>query len=141
MLTTSLSQDLYKQFVNPKADDDRVLRVARWTTVASGACGVVLAMVSESVIGTLTIFYTLLGVSLFVPIVAGLYVPRTSTTGALASIVAGVSGMLILQATTGEGGWGIVTPALAGLVAAVVAWAVTLPIGAAAHGRRQSVSA
>jgi len=141
MLTTSLSQDLYKQFVNPKADDDRVLWVARWTTVASGVCGVVLAIVSESVIGTLTIFYTLIGVSLFVPIVAGLYVPRTSTTGALASIVAGVSGMLILQVTTGESGWGIVTPALAGLVAAIAAWAVTLPIGAAPHGRRHGLTA
>ena len=140
MLTTSVSQDLYKQFVNPKADDDRVLQIARWTTVASGALGVALAIVSESVIATLTIFYTLLGVSLFVPIVAGLYVQRTSTAGALASIVAGVSGMLILQAATGDRGWGIVTPALAGLVAAIAAWAVTLPLGAAAHGR-QSVSA
>ena len=136
MLTTSLSQDLYKQLVDPRADDDRVLRVARWTAVVSGACGVVLAMVSESVIGTLTIFYTLLGVSLFVPIVAGLYVRRTSATGALASIAAGVSGMLIVQATTGEGGWGIVTPALAGLVAAIAAWVVTLPIAAAPHGFR-----
>ena len=33
---------------------------------------------SEDVIATLTIFYTLLGVSLFVPIVGGLYVPRTT---------------------------------------------------------------
>ena len=40
MLTTSLSQDLYKRFVNPAATDARVLRVARWTAVASGAVGV-----------------------------------------------------------------------------------------------------
>ena len=29
MLSTSLSQDLYKRFINPAADDKRVLLVAR----------------------------------------------------------------------------------------------------------------
>jgi len=126
MLTTSLSQDLYKRFLNPGADDGRVLRVARWTTVASGTLGVALALMSASVIDTLTIFYALLGVSLFVPIVAGLYVPRTSAAGALASIAAGVAGMMIVQIATGGRGWVFVTPALAGLFAAGGAWAITL---------------
>jgi SSS family solute:Na+ symporter len=39
MLTTSLSQDFYRRFINPAADDRRVLRVARWTAVASGTLG------------------------------------------------------------------------------------------------------
>jgi SSS family solute:Na+ symporter len=125
ILTTSLSQDLYKRFVRPSADDAQVLIVARWTTVASGALSVALALVSASVIDTLTIFYTLLGVSLFVPIVAGLYAPRTSSTGALASIAAGVAGMLIVQAATGGQGWTFLTPALAGLVASIGAWAIS----------------
>jgi Na+/pantothenate symporter len=42
------------------------------------------------VVNALTIFYTLIGVSLFVPIVAGLYVRRTSPVGALAAMIAGV---------------------------------------------------
>ena len=63
MLTTSLSQDLYKRFVDPSAGDARVLRVARWTTLVSGACGVALAIALADVIESLTIFYTLLGVS------------------------------------------------------------------------------
>src|SRR5204863_1687365 len=67
MLTTSLSQDLYKRFLNRAADDRKVLNVARWTTVASGACAIALSLVSESVIDTLTVFYTLLGVTLFIP--------------------------------------------------------------------------
>ena len=125
MLTTSLSQDLYKRFVRPSADDAQVLSVARWTTVASGALSVALALVSASVIDTLTIFYTLLGVTLFVPIVAGLYAPRTSSTGALASIAAGVAGMLIVQLATGGSGWTFLTPALAGLGASVGAWAIS----------------
>ena len=126
MLTTSLSQDLYKRFINPAADDRRVLRVARWTTVGSGAAAVGVALVSESVIDTLTIFYALLGVSLFVPIVAGLYSRRTSERGALVSIAAGVAGLLIVQTASGGRGWGLLSPSLGGLFAAVGAWVITL---------------
>jgi SSS family solute:Na+ symporter len=128
MLTTSLSQDLYKRFVNPAAGDTRVLRVARWTTVASGALGIALAIVMADVIQSLTIFYTLLGVSLFVPIVAGLYVPRTSNAAAMASIAAGIVAMLIVQVSSGGRGVGMLTPALAGLLGAIAAWAVSLSI-------------
>src|SRR3954453_2558614 len=78
MLTTSLSQDLYKRFVAPAASDGRVLRVARLTAIGSGAAGTALAIALGSVVSALTIFYTLVGVSLFVPIIAGLYVRRTS---------------------------------------------------------------
>jgi Na+/pantothenate symporter len=78
------------------------------------------------VVNALTIFYTLLGVGLFVPLVGGLYVARTTTRSAMASIVAGVAGMLIVQAATGGQGWGALTPALAGLTAALAAWGITL---------------
>ncbi len=126
MLTTSLTQDLYKRFLNQSASDDRILLVARWTTVASGALGVGLAWISEDVIQTLTIPYTLITVSLFVPIVAGLYVPRTSNRGALASIAAGVAGMLIVQVATRGAGWGVASPALAGLTSAIAIWLFSL---------------
>jgi solute:Na+ symporter, SSS family len=141
MLTTSLSQDLYKRFVHPAADDARVLQVARWTTIVSGAFGVALAITLADVIESLTIFYTLLGVSLFVPIVAGLYVPRTTSAGALASIVAGVVGMLVVQTLTAGQGWGVVTPALGGLLAAIAAWAISLAIGSTLQTSHQSLSA
>jgi SSS family solute:Na+ symporter len=143
MLTTSLSQDLYKRFVNPTASDATVLSVARWTTVASGTLGVLLAMAAGSVIGVLTIFYTLLGVTLFVPIVAGLYVRRASTADALAAIGGGIGGLLLVQATTGAAGWGPFTPALVGLLTAALAWLVSFTFfSGAMHGqRRESVQA
>ena len=125
MLTTSLSQDLYKRFVNPAASDARVLQVARVTTVVSGTLSVALAIASRSIVDTLTIFYTLLTVSLFVPILAGLYVARARTPHALAAIGAGVAGMLVVQLATGGRGWGALTPALVGLVAATSAFLVT----------------
>ena len=93
--------------------------------------GVALAITAASIVLLLTIFYTLLTVRLFVPIVAGLFVPRTTARDALASIVAGVAGMLIIQFATDRRGWGLVTPALGGLAAAVIAWAIASSTGTA----------
>ncbi|MGE5243645.1 MAG: sodium:solute symporter family protein [Betaproteobacteria bacterium] len=134
MLTTSLSQDLYKRFLNPAATDRRVLAVTRGAAVASGSLGVALAIVSPSIIGVLSIFYTLLGVSLFVPIVAGLYLRRSSTIEALAAIAAGVAAMLAAQLATGGRGVGQLTPAMIGLAAAAAGFAIVL---AARTGKRQ----
>ena len=137
MLTTSLSQDLYKRFVAPGAPDGQVLRVARLTAVASGVAGTVLAIALGSVVNALTIFYTLVGVSLFVPVIAGLYVRRTSAPGALATMSAGVCASLALHVATGGRGWGAVSPAIAGLAAAAGAWMITLVAFPSAKGKEQ----
>ena len=124
MLTTSLSQDLYKRFVNPAAADARVLLVTRLTAVVSGVAGVALAIGLGSVLNALTIFYSLLGVSLFVPILAGLYIRRAGTPEALTAIACGVAAMLGVQFTTaGRGAFGL-TPALAGIIAATIGFAL-----------------
>lgn len=140
MLTTSLSQDLYKRFVAPDASDARVLQVARLTTVVSGMMAVGLAIASASIIGVLTVFYTLLGVTLFVPIIGGLYVPRTGAREAWAAIAAGVITMLLIQTTAGDHGWGAVTPALGGLLAAIAAWVISLAFGPALHAKQHTLS-
>jgi SSS family solute:Na+ symporter len=118
MLTTSLAQDLYKRFLNPEADDRRVLFVTRAAAIGCGAVAVALAIVSPTIIGVIGVFYGLLGVSLFVPILAGLYVRRAGTPEALASIGCGVSTMVGVHFTTGGAGIFGLTPALAGLSAA-----------------------
>ena len=124
MLSTSLSQDLYKRFLNPRADDARVLAVTRGAAVVCGGIAIALAIVSPTIIGVIGVFYGLLGVSLFVPILAGLYVGRAGTPEALASIAAGVATMAALQLATGGRGVAGMTPALAGLTAAAIGFVV-----------------
>lgn len=128
MLATSLSQDLYRGYLRPQATEAQVLRVARMTAVGGGVAGVLLAIVSPTVIGALSIFYSLLGVSLFVPVVAGLYVRRAQTPEALAAIAGGVCTMLAVRFGTGGRGFGIVSPALAGLIVSAVACAAALAL-------------
>ena len=126
ILTSSFSEDLYRRFIAPDADDRRVLRVARATTIVSAVLGLALAIAAESIVTIITIFYTLITVTLFVPVLAGLFVPRTTAAGALASIAGGVGGALAIQLATNGRGWGLVTPALGGLIIATAAWIVSL---------------
>jgi SSS family solute:Na+ symporter len=133
MLTTSLSRDLYKRFVSPDASDASVLRVARWTTLASAVMGVGLAITSESIVTLLTIFYSLLTASLFVPILAGLYVPQARAAHALAAIVCGVVAMTGVQFATATRTLFGLTPALAGIVAATLGFAAIFLSGSRTH--------
>ena len=59
--------------------------------VAGGAAGVLLAMWLETVIGAITTFYSLLVVTLFVPILGGLYTRRAGELDALVAIIVGVT--------------------------------------------------
>ena len=139
MLTTSLSQDLYKRFLNPAADDRRLLAVTRGAAVACGSIAVLIAIVSPTIIGVIGLFYALLGVSLFVPILAGLYARRAGTPEAVAAIVAGVATMLAVQFTTDGRGIGRVTPALAGILAASSGFAIVFLSRIRAYEPQQAV--
>ncbi len=127
MLSTSLSQDLYRRFLAPGASDGQVLRVARGAAILGGTLGVALALVAQTIIGTLSFFYSVLGVTLFVPVLGGLFMRRFRALEAMAAIVAGMAVMLALQLTAGAGGVHGVTPALAGVVASVA-------VAVVAHG-------
>ncbi len=122
MLSTSLSQDLYKRFLNPRATDRQVLFVARAAAVVGGVAGVYLAVQLPNVIAALSIFYSLLGVSLFVPIVAGLYVARAGTPEALAAVASGMLTLLYLRVQPWAATSIWFNPSLAGLVVAAAAF-------------------
>jgi SSS family solute:Na+ symporter len=126
MLATSLSQDLYKRMLRPAATDRQVLRVVRLASVAGGTLAVGVAFVSKTVVDALSVFYTMIAVGLFVPIVAGLYMRRPTAIEALAAIAGGVIVVAVIQFGNGGQSIGVFTPAMCGLVAAAVAFAVAL---------------
>jgi SSS family solute:Na+ symporter len=129
MLTTSLSRDLYKRFLRPQADDAAVLRVARLTSVVAGVAGVVIAaLVTKAVVDALGFFYTVLSVSLFVPIVGGLLWRGLGARQALAAMIVGVlvaaAARFVFQSALPPA----VTPAMIGIAASISAAVAARPI-------------
>jgi SSS family solute:Na+ symporter len=123
MLATSFSQDLYKRFIKRDASDAEVLRCARGAAIAGSVLAVVIALwVAKDVIDSLRIFYTLLGVSLFVPIVAGLFAGRGDAVAALCAIGGGVSLATGVQLARGGGFLYGLTPPMWGIAAAAAAY-------------------
>ena len=90
MLAGSLTNDIYKRFMNPGISDAKLLRLSRFVSVVCGVIGVILALRLESIISALTIFYSLMSVSLSAPLVFGLFTKRAGNFGAVASAVVGV---------------------------------------------------
>ena len=123
MLATSASRDLYRGFVRPAATDAEVLRVARVAAIVGGICGVGVALAYGSVRAAVSVFYSILTVTLFVPIVGGLYLRRAGRREGLASILAGVPVLVMTQYATGGRGYGVLSPALAGVIASAAGFA------------------
>jgi SSS family solute:Na+ symporter len=124
MISTSASKDLYKRYVKPQASDEELLRVARLAAVAGGVCGVLLSVYLSTIVAAMTVFYSLLGVSLFVPVLGGLYSSRSGARQALSAIAAGVATLLVVRLwAVGVYPW--LDPTLSGLVASAAAFVLT----------------
>ena len=117
MISTSASKDLYKRYLNPAATDAELLRVARLAAVAGGALGVLLSISLSTIVSAMTVFYSLLGVSLFVPVLGGLLSRRAGSAEALGAIAAGVVTLLVVRfGVAARSPW--LDPTLTGLAAA-----------------------
>jgi len=128
MLSTSLSKDIYKRYLAPDADDARVLRVARLAAVAGGALGIGLAVVIPTVIASLTVFYSVLSVGLFVPVVAGLHTRRPGVPEALAAIGMGVTALFAVRLSRIADVSRWLDPTALGIVASGAAFAVVFAV-------------
>lgn len=103
MLAGSITNDIYKRFINPEISDEKLLRLSRIVTVICGVIGVILALRLESIISALTIFYSLMSVSLSAPLVFGLFTNRASNAGAVMSALLG-AGLTVYMTFGGFGG-------------------------------------
>lgn len=97
MLSTSLSKDLYKTFINPEADDKHLLKVVKISAVVCGGLGALLAIFLRDVISALTIFYTLLSSAPLLPLLAGLYSKRISARAVIPAMLVSVIGTFTID--------------------------------------------
>jgi solute:Na+ symporter, SSS family len=120
MLSTSLSQDLYRRFMAPAADDARLVQIARWSAGVAAAAGLGMALVLPTVVDALKIFYSVLTVALFVPVVGGLLWASPTSAEALSSMAIGLSAMLVSYLAGGGQGIADSPPVVAGLLGAAI---------------------
>jgi SSS family solute:Na+ symporter len=120
MLSTSLAVDLYKTFLNPGVSQQKMLWVSRMTSIGAGVVGILLAMVLPSIIQAVSIFYGLIAVALFVPVLAGLYSKRVLSSAALGSIFVALAATLITIRLTHGAGVGVFSPQAIGTATAAV---------------------
>ncbi len=121
VLTTSLSKDLYKGYVNPSASGDQLVRVARYSAIICGALAALLAVVLETVYSALTIFYTLLTAALMLPLVVGLYSKKVQANAALAAMFVSVSVTFAVHFLTEGKGYASLPPAIFGITIGAIA--------------------
>jgi SSS family solute:Na+ symporter len=125
MLSTSLSKDLYKRTVNPTATPEQILRVARIAAIIGGTAGMLLAIfVVKEIIDALAVFYSIVGATLLVPVMGGLFERRATTRDALAAILVGMTALLVVQYGTEHKGW--LNPSLWGLVGSALGFTASL---------------
>ena len=105
MITSSFTKDLYKAFIKPDISDAMLLKAGRIVAVVAGILGVCMAIVLPNIITALSIFYSLMSVSLTAPLLFGLFSKRPSTTAAFISALIGIVVAVFLQ--FGNGGKGL----------------------------------
>jgi SSS family solute:Na+ symporter len=120
MLSTSLAVDLYKTFLNPKVTERRLLTANRLSSILAGLVGILFAIQLPSILSAVQIFYGLLSVSLFVPVVAGLYSRRVLSSAALSSIAAALIATIASMRLTNNHGWGVLSPQAIGILTAAI---------------------
>lgn len=138
MLSTSLSQDLYRRFINPSARDSQVLGVARLAAVAGGGLGILVAIVTPTIEGALSFFYAMLGATVLVPVLVATHAHVNRRREVLVSILAGAAAVVITQLSGISRPGSLWTPATVGVLSALATY--LLGVTVSAYRQRNSAS-
>lgn len=128
MLATSLSKDLYQTFLRPDATEKDLLRVGRGAALVGGTVAVGLAIGLPSIIAALSIFYSLVSVALFVPLLLGLFSRCSLANTAFVAIVVSVAVTALVHFVTAGAGLAGLSPVALGILVSLVIMLVGLVI-------------
>lgn len=120
MITTSFTKDIYKTFVKPDVSEAALLKMGRLVTFAAGIIGVGIALLLPNIITALSIFYSLMSVSLTAPLLFGLFSKRPSTMAAFSCAIVGIVTTVALQFGNGGKGIGILNAQSTGILLTLV---------------------
>jgi len=112
------TNDIYRKHLKPDASDASLVRVARIATLVIGTLGIGMAYLVPNVLDLILYAYTFGAAGLFFPMLALLFWPRATASGAFWSILCAGSAAVIWSAV-GEP-WGI--------AASWTGWLIGLPL-------------
>lgn len=138
MIATSLARDVLQPLARRRQPDEALLPLARRAALAAGAFGALLAYRLQSVLVALGFFYSLLTVTLCVPVLAGLFSRRAGERTALLAIACSLAAAGAVQVLGGgPQGNGWLQPVPAGIAVS----ALVFGAGAALGHRSQALHA
>ena len=113
-----VTNDIYRKHLRPDASEKSLVRVARISTLVLGVLGIGMAYLVPNVLDLMLYAYTFGAAGLFFPMLGLLFWPRTTASGAFASMLGG-GGSAVLWAMLGEP-WDI--------GASYMGWCIGLPL-------------
>lgn len=120
-----LARDIYQSFINPNADDKKLLKVSRILTFFVGICGMALACSMTNVMDLTYYCYRIFVPATVPSIIAAFYSRKTTGAAALASIITGPVVVLLWLLVMPDSVMGFLDPVLPGLVASTLALIIT----------------
>ena len=117
--------DIYKQYIKKDASDKQVMKVTQICMVVVGVFSLIVALNATSIITLLMFSFTLRAAGAFFPYVIGHYWKKSSTAGAIASLLVGSVVSVIYErkliSNLGFFGWER-QPVIPGLVCALIVY-------------------
>jgi len=117
MASSSLSVDLLSRYPWYQARSaSQILHLNRALIILMMLIATLLAMYLSSIIAALSLFYTLMVVGLFMPVVTGLYGFKIEQKTMLIIVISSLTGTLLFHCLTNGHGWSWLSPQLFGLL-------------------------
>ncbi|QEN07316.1 sodium:solute symporter family protein [Oceanispirochaeta crateris] len=125
---TIISNDIYKKYIDKKADDNRLLLVNRIVMIICGLLSMGIALTNtKSIIGILMFSFSLRAGGAFIPYIVGHYSNKAGAIASMASLVSGSVAVLLFQTKISFFGMDPVVPGV--LISAVVFFGITAIAG------------
>lgn len=122
LISGSLVMDVYAKVIRPGASDEVISRLARWVTLGLGAIAFLLALAPPPALEWI-VYFAVAGLesSFFVPLLLGLYWRRANAPGAIAGMVAGLGGYILISGYLKQLSFGM-HPVVMGISISLVAY-------------------
>lgn len=132
----NISKDIYQGWVNPAADDERILRVSRLSVGFMAALGLLIALWVEDIIAIYQVALSFTASALVAPVLAAMFWERATKTGVIVSTVGALAATLLWRIAGQPFGIHEIAP---GLVASAVLLVVVSLL--TSHSRDEQVTA